>query len=78
MAKLSMSPTELFVFYILIVVHRLKFNSFIITLIIIKIELSTAWNNENSNFLIWVNWKMMVYLMILDYIGNEQFSCHAE
>ena len=40
MAKLSMTVTELFLFYVLIVVRRFKFNSFIIILIIIKIELS--------------------------------------
>ena len=48
-AKLSMTVAELFFKY-LIVGYRFKFNSFIIILIIIKIELSAALNNENSSF----------------------------
>ena len=39
-AQLRMTIIELFPFYILIVVHTFKFNSFIIILIITKIELS--------------------------------------
>ena len=48
-AKLSMTAIS---FHISIVVHRFKFDSFIIILLIIKMELSKDGNNKNSNFLI--------------------------
>ena len=71
-AKLSMTVSELSPY--IFVVHMFWLSSFIIILIIIKIELSNI-NLLNClkngvNFLVLINGKMMVYLKISEHIGN--------